>query len=63
MIDRIMMERAQTPIIVADSSKLGRESFSRISALTAQTILITDQNANPDITAQIRADGVDVRII
>ena len=62
-IDRIMMERAQTPIIVADSSKLGRESFSRISALTAQTILITDQNANPDITAQIRADGVDVRII
>ena len=63
VIDRIMMERAQTPIIVADSSKLGRESFSRISALTAQTILITDQNANPDITAQIRADGVDVRII
>ena len=63
VIDRIMMERAHTPIIVADSSKLGRESFSRISALTAQTILITDQNANPDITAQIRADGVDVRII
>ena len=63
VIDRIMMERAQTPIIVADSSKLGRESFSRISALTAQTILITDQNANPDITAQIRTDGVDVRII
>lgn len=63
VIDRIMMERAQTPIIVADSSKLGRESFSRISTLTAQTILITDQNANPDITAQIRADGVDVRII
>jgi DeoR/GlpR family transcriptional regulator of sugar metabolism len=63
VIDRIMMERAQTPIIVADSTKLGRESFSRISALTAQTILITDQNANPDITAQIRTEGVDVRII
>lgn len=63
VIDRIMMERAQTPIIVADSTKLGRESFSRISALTAQTILITDQNANPDIASQIRAEGVDLRIL
>ncbi len=63
VIDRIMMERAQTPIIVADSTKLGRESFSRISALTAQTILITDQNANPDIASKIRAEGVDLRIL
>ena len=63
VIDRIMMERAQTPIIIADSTKLGRESFSRVSVLTPQTILITDQNANPDIVTQIRAEGVDLRII
>ena len=63
VIDRIMMERAQKTIIVADSSKLGRESFSRISALTPQTILITDQNANPDIAAQVRSEGVDLMIL
>ena len=63
VIDRIMMERAQTPIIIADSTKLGRESFSRVSALTPQTIIITDQNADADIATQIRAEGVDLRII
>jgi len=63
VIDRIMMERAQTPIIVADSTKLGRESFSRISALTAQTVILTDRDANPDVVRQIRADGVDLQLI
>jgi Transcriptional regulators of sugar metabolism len=63
VIDRIMMERAQTPIIVADSTKLGRESFSRISALTPQTVILTDRDANPDVVRQIRADGVDLQLI
>jgi len=63
VIDRIMMERAQASIIVADSTKLGRESFSRISALTPNTVILTDSGANAEIASQIRAEGVDIRII
>ena len=63
VIDRIMMERAQASIIVADSTKLGRESFSRISALTPNTVIFTDSGANAEIASQIRAEGVDLQII
>ena len=63
VIDRIMMERAQSSIIVADSTKLGRESFSRISALSPKTIILTDSGASPEIVEQIRAEGVDLRLI
>ena len=63
MIDRIMMERAQSSIIVADSTKLGRESFSRVSALSPNTIILTDSGANAEIVSQIRAEGVDLRLI
>ena len=63
VIDRIMVERAQTPVIIADSTKLGRESFSLVSALTRGTVLITDRNADRSLTQQIEEVGVDVRIV
>ena len=63
VIDRIMMERAATPVIVADSSKLGRESFSRISVLGSGTVLITDRAADLTLTDRIAGEGVDVRLI
>ena len=63
VIDRIMVERAQTPVIIADSTKLGRESFSLVSALTRGTVLITDRNADRSLTQQIHEVGVDVRIV
>ncbi len=62
-IDRIMVERAQTPVIVADSSKLGRESFSRISTLSSGTILVTDRNADETLIRQVQEEGVDVRLV
>lgn len=63
VIDRIMMERAQTTAIVADSSKLGRESFSLISALSRGTVLITDREADTGMAKRIQDEGVDVRLI
>ncbi len=63
VIDRVMVERAQTAVIVADSSKLGRESFSRISTLSSGTILVTDQNADAALIHQIQEEGVDVRLV
>ncbi|MPN25206.1 hypothetical protein SDC9_172613 [bioreactor metagenome] len=63
VIDRIMIERAQTAAIVADSSKLGRESFSLISALSRGTVLITDREADTALTKRIQDEGVDVRLV
>ena len=63
VIDRIMMDRAQTAAIVADSSKLGRESFSLISALSRGTVLITDREADRVLTQRIQEEGVDVRLV
>lgn len=63
VIDRIMMERAQTTAIVADSSKLGRESFSLISALSRGTVLITDREADTGMAKRIQDEGVDVRLV
>ena len=63
VIDHIMMERAQSSIIVADSTKLGKESFSRISALSPKTMILTDSGASPEIIEQIRAEGVELQII
>lgn len=63
VIDRIMIERAQTNAIVADSSKLGRESFSLISALSRGTVLITDREADASMVKRIQDEGVDVRLV
>jgi len=63
VIDRIMMERAAQAIIVADSTKLGRESFSRISALTSGTVLISDHAADPILVERIAKEGVEVQLV
>jgi DeoR/GlpR family transcriptional regulator of sugar metabolism len=63
VIDRIMIDRAQTAAIVADSSKLGHESFSLISTLSSGTVLITDRDADKILTQRIQKEGVDVRLV
>jgi len=63
VIDRIMMERATQAIIVADSTKLGRESFSRISVLTSGTVLISDHAADPILVERIAKEGVEVQLV
>ena len=63
VIDRIMMERADRAMIVADSTKLGRESFSRISALNDGTIVITDRAADPTLAERIAREGVELQLV
>jgi len=63
VIDRVMMERAEKAIVVADSTKLGRESFSRISALSSGTVLITDRDADPTLAERIAREGVEVQLV
>lgn len=57
-----MAARARRVVVVADSSKLGRQGFTPIVALAQVDLLITDTDADPERIAQIRAAGVEVRL-
>ena len=55
-----MIQRSHKTIIVADSSKLGRESFNNFSRLNSVDFLVTNHDADEDQLRAIRACGVDV---
>ena len=57
-----MAARARRVVVVADSTKLGRSGFTPIVALEAVNVLVTDEGADPDLTAQIRDLGIEVVI-
>jgi len=61
VIDRLMMDRARRTLIAADSTKLGRDSFFRLSELGSSMCWITDSGADRAVTDKIRAEGVEVR--
>ena len=53
-IDRAMIRRARSTLVVADYSKIGRESFTSVGALDQRILLITNQCADRE---QVRAIG------
>jgi DeoR/GlpR family transcriptional regulator of sugar metabolism len=59
-IGSTMAGRARRVIAVADASKLGRSGFTPIVPLAAVHVLITDEAADPEQLARIRAAGVEV---
>lgn len=61
-LNGVMMRMAKEVNIVADSSKLGRRSVSRIGPLEKIHRLITDSRAPADFVEALREKGVDVVI-
>ena len=60
-VSRCMIERANTVIVVADHSKIGKEGFSFIAPLSGIDILVT--NACPDNAVELesfRKNGIKV---
>jgi DeoR/GlpR family transcriptional regulator of sugar metabolism len=57
-----LLKSAKQKIVVADSSKLGRTTLSRIGGLDEIDLLVTDANADPTMVRQIEGAGVKVRI-
>jgi DeoR/GlpR family transcriptional regulator of sugar metabolism len=55
-----MAARARRVVAVADSTKLGRAGFTPIVGLDAINVLVTDQDADPGLIAQIRDLGIEV---
>jgi DeoR family transcriptional regulator, aga operon transcriptional repressor len=58
--NRVLMQRAQRVVVVADSSKLGKIAFARICAIDEIDSLITDSDASPGAIARLEAAGLKV---
>ncbi|MBT2555975.1 DeoR/GlpR family DNA-binding transcription regulator [Arthrobacter sp. ISL-5] len=55
-----MMKRATRVIVLADSSKFGRQLFAQISPLDAGDVLVTDQQPPQDLQTALEESGVQV---
>ena len=60
---RVMCRSARQRIVMMDSRKIGRTALSRVMGLNEIDILITNDDADPNIIAAIRSQGVDVRLV
>ena len=60
MINQLMAGRAGRVVVVADSTKLGRRAFARIWPAAKLDVLVTDDGADPAVTARFESMGVKV---
>jgi len=59
-INRAMMERSRQTIIVADSSKLGHESFSFIANLSSAAVWVTNEGGDSDALREVENAGLKI---
>jgi DeoR family transcriptional regulator, fructose operon transcriptional repressor len=59
---RAMVRAAQRVIVLADSSKLGREHLVRFAAVEDVDVLVTDNGAGPGVVAELETTGIEVLI-
>ncbi|MCC2594034.1 DeoR/GlpR family DNA-binding transcription regulator [Tessaracoccus sp. OS52] len=59
-VKRQIIQNATRTVLVADSSKLGLVRASRICPLSAVTVLVTDDSADPAAISAVRDVGVEV---
>jgi DeoR family transcriptional regulator of aga operon len=62
-INRLMVDRAQKVIAVADSSKLGRRAFAQICPMDRVDTLVTDTAADAEVLRAFEAAGVTVLVV
>ena len=59
---RAMVRAAQRAIVLADSSKLGREHLMRFAAIEDVDVLVTDGEAEHGIVAELETMGIEVLV-
>lgn len=57
---RLMIERSERLLLLADSTKLGAHAMAHVAPVTAISTLVTDEGAPADVLAELRAAGVEV---
>jgi DeoR family transcriptional regulator of aga operon len=61
--DLAFLRRARRSVVIADSSKIGKVTFARISLLSGVSDVITDRGADPEQLAGLRRAGVQVLVV
>lgn len=61
-LNRVMMERSQKTIVLADSSKFGKRGFAKICNLEDVDMIITDSGVTDAVRQQIEELGIDLLI-
>ncbi|GAA1860932.1 DeoR/GlpR family DNA-binding transcription regulator [Brevibacterium marinum] len=61
-VNRLMAERAEQAVVVADSSKYGRRSFAGVGGTEVFQAIITDSHLGSDAHAELRQAGYDVEL-
>jgi hypothetical protein len=59
-VKRAMVACANFVVVVADSSKLGREEFVSFAPIDRVDVLVTDSEITPEDRAELTETGVDV---
>ncbi len=59
-VKRAMVRSGQRVVVLADSSKLGREHLVRYAAIEDVDVLVTDEGADPETVAELEKAGVEV---
>jgi DeoR family fructose operon transcriptional repressor len=59
-VKRAMVQAGQRVVVLADSTKLGREHLVRFAAPGDVDVLVTDEDADLDVVAHLEEQGVDV---
>ena len=61
--DLAFLRRAQRSVVIADSSKLSKVTFARISLLSGVSDVVTDRGAHPDQLKALERAGVRVTAV
>ncbi|ANY06462.1 DeoR/GlpR family DNA-binding transcription regulator [Pseudonocardia sp. HH130630-07] len=59
-VNRLMADRAERVVAVADSSKLGGRAFARICPIDRIHEVVTDTDADPEVVRTLEAHGIGV---
>jgi DeoR family transcriptional regulator, fructose operon transcriptional repressor len=61
-VKRAMARAGQRVVVLGDSSKLGREHLVRFAALEDVDVLVTDDEADPAVVAELELSGIEVLV-
>lgn len=59
-VSKKMMEQSKVKVVIADYSKIGRESFVQINSMNVVDRLITNEKADGHLLRELRRKGIDV---
>jgi len=60
--DQAMMTAGHQVVVLADHTKLGRDTMCQTVPSNRMDLLVTDMDADPQVVSRLRSEGIDVRV-